>query len=89
MTNMYDYAFIKRGTNRIKVMNSLKDGKKTQAEIHKITGLYRTHVRRSIDELVRKKFVKCLNPKDRIYKLYELTEKGRIVMNEISNEKKS
>ena len=86
MANIYDYTFIKRGSNRLKLMKCLNDGKKTQAEIHKITGLYRTHIRRSIDELVSKKFVKCLNPKDRIYKLYELTEKGKNVMKEISND---
>ncbi len=76
----YDRAFILRGKNRKRVMEQLKSGEKTQAQLHHETGLYRTHVRRALIELEGKGLVTCLNPKDRIYKMYVLTPKGKKVL---------
>ena len=67
----------------MKILQLLKDKEKTQAELHHESGLYRTHVRRSLIELEDKKLVKCLNPKDRIYKLYKITKTGKEVLNKI------
>ncbi len=38
---------------------------------------------RAIKELMDKKLVKCLNPTDPNYKLYDLTDLGRFVLEEI------
>jgi len=73
----YLRAFILRSKNRKQVMEQLKGGEKTQAQLHHTTKLYRTHVRRTLIELEKRGLVKCLNPKDRIYKLYKLTDKGK------------
>ena len=59
-------------------------GIKTQAEIHKLTKMYRTHARRSINELISKGLVNCLNPRDRIYKLYVLTPIGKRIIKKIN-----
>lgn len=75
--DIYTLTFVLRGKNRKVIIKALSDGRKTQAELHKITKMYRTHVRRTLNELISKGLVKCLNPKDRIYKLYELTKKGK------------
>ena len=75
--DIYLEAFILRGKNRKQILECLKQGRKTQAQIHKQIGLYRTHVRRVLLELIDKKLVKCLNPRDRIYKMYELTKLGK------------
>lgn len=75
--DIYIEAFVLRGKNRKQILECLKQGRKTQAQIHKETKLYRTHVRRVLLELINKKLVKCLNPKDRIYKMYELTKSGK------------
>lgn len=75
--DIYLLTFVLRGKNRKVIIKALSDGRKTQAELHKITKMYRTHVRRTLNELISKGLVRCLNPKDRIYKLYELTKKGR------------
>lgn len=83
MDDIYTEAFIKRGKNRKKVLLALKEGKQTQADIHKETGMYRTHVRRTLLELTEKGLVKCLNPKDRIAKFYELTSKGKVIQKEL------
>lgn len=81
--NIYALTFVLRAKNRKVVLKALKSGRKTQAELHKITGMYRTHVRRTVNELISKGLIKCLNPKDRIYKLYELTKKGREILRKI------
>ena len=83
MADIYLITFVKRAKNRIKILQLLKDKEKTQAELHHESGLYRTHVRRSLIELEEKKLVKCLNPKDRIYKLYKITKTGKEVLNKI------
>ncbi len=79
-TSDYLRAFILRGKNRLLVLKTLRDGEKTQAQLHHETGLYRSHVTRTLSELKGKGLVKCLNPKDRIYKLYVLTEKGQALL---------
>lgn len=78
--NHYLRAFLLRGKNRRLILEKFKDGEKTQAQLHKETGLYRTHVRRTLGELEERGLIKCLNPKDRIYKLYILTEKGKKIL---------
>lgn len=83
MANIYDVTFVKRAKNRLKMLKLLAEGEKTQAELHKITGLYRTHTRRTVNELVSKKLVTCLNPNDRIFKLYRLTKKGKEILHYI------
>ena len=83
MINIYLITFVKRAGNRRKILELLFDKEKTQAELHHESGMYRTHVRRSLMELEEKKLVKCLNPKDRIYKLYKITKTGKEILNKI------
>ena len=83
MVDIYLVTFVKRAKNRLKVLKLLSEGNKTQAELHKESGMYRTHVRRTLLELEEKGLVKCLNPKDRICKLYQVSEKGKRVLKEI------
>ena len=83
MADIYLITFVKRAKNRMKILQLLKDKEKTQAGLHHESGLYRTHVRRSLMELEEKKLVKCLNPKDRIYKIYKITKQGKEVLNKI------
>ncbi len=75
--NDYLRAFILRGKNRILILKKLKGEEKTQAQLFHETKLYRSHVKRTLLELEEKYLVKCLNPKDRIYKIYVLTSKGK------------
>lgn len=83
MVDPYLVAFVKRGKNRITILNELsKHESMTQAELHHATGLYRTHVRRTLLELEEKGLVKCLNPKDRIAKMYEVTSLGKKTINQ-------
>lgn len=83
MVNIYLVAFVKRAKNRLKILKLLSEREKTQAELHQQSKMYRTHVRRTLIELQEKKLVKCLNPKDRIYKLYITTKKGNEIISRI------
>lgn len=83
MVDIYLVAFIKRAKNRQKILRLLSREAKTQAELHHESGMYRTHVRRTLLELQEKKLGKCLNPKDRIYKLYGITKLGKEVLDKI------
>ena len=83
--DIYLVTFIKRAKNRRTLLALLSDNEKTQAELHHKSKMYRTHVRRTLLELQKKKLVKCLNPKDRIYKLYTLTNLGRDILRNIEN----
>ena len=83
MVNAYLVAFIKRAKNRNTILQLLAEKKKSQAELHHESIMYRTHVRRTLIELQKRKLVKCLNPKDRIYKIYQITNLGKEVLEEI------
>ena len=83
MVNAYLVAFIKRAKNRNTILQLLAEKKKSQAELHHESRMYRTHVRRTLIELQKRKLVKCLNPKDRIYKIYQITNLGKEVLEEI------
>ena len=76
-TGVYLKTFILRSKNRRLVLEELQKGERTQAQLHQATKLYRTHVRRTLLELMEEGLVKCPNPKDRIHKLYHLTKKGK------------
>ena len=85
MVDAYLMAFVKRAKNRLQILKLLGGKEKTQAELHKESGLYRTHVRRTLLELEGKGLVKCLNPKDRLYKMYRITPKGKSIVDKTEN----
>ena len=76
-------AFVKRAKNRQKILKLLACKERTQAELHRLSFVYRTHVRRTLLELLEKSLVRCLNPKDRVYKLYKITESGKEIIKSI------
>ena len=88
MAGVYLATFVLRGKNRRKILEVLKESNKTQAELHKLTNMYRTHVRRTLNELISKKLVKCINPNDNRYKIYELTPLGKNTIKKISELKR-
>ena len=85
MAGIYLATFVLRGKNRKEIMKILVEGNKTQAELHKITNMYRTHVRRTLNELISNKLVNCINPNDKRYKIYQLTPIGKSTMKKINN----
>ena len=88
MAGLYLATFVLRGKNRKRIMEILIEGDKTQAELHKMTKMYRTHVRRTVNELISKKLVRCINPHDKRYKIYQLTTIGKDTIKKISELKR-
>lgn len=85
MAGIYLATFVLRGKNRKEIMKILLEGNKTQAELHKITNMYRTHVRRTLNELISNKLVNCINPNDKRYKIYQLTPVGKSTMKKVNS----
>ena len=73
-------AYVLRAKNRIKVLSALKSGNKVSGQLEKETGMYKSHMSRTLQELQDKKLVKCINPNDRDFKFYVLTSKGKRVL---------
>ena len=71
-------SFIKRSKQRIRVIISFKSSE-TPSEIAKRTNLAPSHISRTLIEFVKMGLLKCENPKDKIGKLYTLTEKGQMI----------
>ena len=75
-------SFIGRSKRRRDILERLKDKSLSQTEIRNITGMYKSHTSRTLDELQDKKLIVCLNPKDRAFKFYKITRLGIKVINE-------
>jgi len=73
-------SFVLRAKNRIKLLNVLQDGQKVSAQIEKQTGMYKSHISRTLRELTEKKLIRCVNSKDRNFRFYELTSEGKKVI---------
>ncbi len=73
-------SYVLRAKNRLGILRVLQEGQKISAQIEKQTGMYRSHVSRVLNELLRKKLIKCVNPDDRNYKFYKLTSEGKKVL---------
>ncbi len=70
-----DYSWIVRGKQRKKVIKAM--GKvKIPTEIKEETKLSLNNVSDVLREFKKKKIVRCLNPKEKTGRLYELTPKG-------------
>lgn len=81
-------SYILRSKNRQKILELLKENQKTPAQLVKDTDMYRTHIHRTIRELKSKKLIEETNPKDKIYKFYKTSQKGKIVLKDVEKIKK-
>jgi len=64
-------------------MVALKEPK-IPKEIAKECRISISNVSNTLPELLKKGLVKCKNPKDHYYKYYELTKKGKEVLEQLS-----
>lgn len=80
MTKSNVISFVLRAKNRLKILDCLLNGQKISAQIEKQTGMYKSHVCRTLKELQERKLIRCINPKDRNFRFYELTAEGKRVV---------
>ena len=81
---VYLLAFIRRSKRRQDILKLLLNQNYTVVDITKQTGMYKSHVSRSLSELKERNLVKCLNPKDRAYRYYKITKKGREIISKLN-----
>ena len=82
MVNWNNVGYVTRSKYRKNVFLSLEKPIRP-SQITKKLDLRLTHVVRALRELKQRGFVKCLNPKERIGRLYVLTDKGKKLIKKI------
>jgi len=79
---MYDLiSFLSRSKNRKTVLENL-DNPITPTELASKLNIQRSTISRAILELMNKKLVKCLTPKEKMGRLYQITDLGKKVLKE-------
>ena len=79
------YAWLKRGNRRKEVLKLLINSQSpmTTNEIKAKLKVALSQASFTVKELSDKKLVECLNPKDKIGRLYKITNEGKVILNEI------
>ena len=79
------YAWLKRGSRRKEVLLILSRSNNplTTKEIKLKLSIAMSQASFTIKELYDKKLIECLNPKDKIGKIYKITKSGKELLNEI------
>tara|TARA_Y100000310_G_scaffold327767_1_gene394640 strand:+ start:112 stop:360 length:249 start_codon:yes stop_codon:yes gene_type:complete len=79
---MYDLiSFLSRSKNRNKVLENLEKPI-TPTKLASKLKIQRSTISRAILELMDKKLVKCLTPKEKMGRLYQVTELGKKLLME-------
>ena len=78
-----DVSFLLRGKNRVRILEALNAEPKTNSYLSRELKISISNVRPILRELTAKGFIKCRNPEDFHYKLYEITAKGKTNLEKI------
>ncbi len=70
------YSFVVRGKNRTRILTALTKPM-TPTQLKEKAGVSLSHVSHALRVLKEKGLAKCINPKDKVGKLYRLTKKGK------------
>ncbi len=83
--NWEKYAWLKRGNRRIDILQKISLSKTpiTIKEIKQKSKIALTQSSITIKELFEKKLIDCLNPKDKIGKLYRINKNGLELLGEL------
>lgn len=74
-----DISFILTGKHR-KNLLKLLNKPKTPTMVKEETNLHFNQVSRTLIELENKKLIECLNPKQKLIRLYQITNKGKTLL---------
>jgi len=75
-----NYGFVIASRYRQKVIMSLRNTPKTPAQISSETGISLTHISRALREMTKEEIVECLTPERIKGRVYQLTEKGKKIV---------
>lgn len=76
-------GFILASKYRVRIMMALKENAKTPKQLCDELSLLSEQVSRTLKELQERELVKCLNPKARKGRLYDLTPLGRKILSKM------
>ena len=82
-----DISWIKRGKQRRGIIVHIDD-KETPTEISNKSKYSLNHTSKVLNDFKKRGFVKLLNPRQKTGRLYELTEKGRIIRDKLRENQK-
>lgn len=77
-------SFVKRSNQRQNILKSLSQPK-TPTDVRKQTKLAPSHISRTLKEFMDKGIAVCLTPKQKIGRLYKLTENGEKLLKQIND----
>ena len=75
-------SFLLRGKRRMAVLSALQK-EKMPKQISEELKLSLSNVSLALKELRQKKLIECLNPKEKLFKFYSLTKRGKIAINQL------
>ena len=75
-----EYIFLKKGKLRKNVLEILREPK-TATELAKELNKHRSSISRILLTLEKEGLVECINPEDDKFRHYQLTKKGKILIN--------
>ncbi|HIH17903.1 MAG TPA: hypothetical protein HA282_04245 [Nanoarchaeota archaeon] len=83
MSNASLISFVARSKRRRETLTLLsRSWRLSQPEIMRGLKQYKSHNSRTLKELSDKGLIVCINPKDRAFKFYKITKKGKDVLEE-------
>jgi len=68
--------FVLRSKKRKKILELFEKEPRNPSTIAKLLNDHKSTASRSIKQLAEKGFLECINPKDRNFRLYKITQKG-------------
>ena len=77
-----DVSYLSRSKKKTQILKIL-DKPKTPTQIGKQLKISRSSTSQMLLAMEKKKYVKCLNPQDRMGRFYQATEKGLKVLKEL------
>jgi len=82
-------SFLLRGERRLKILRYLYDLEepKIPKKIADDTKFSLSNVSNSLSELLNKGLIKCVNPEDKLFRFYVITNKGKNALKELNNNK--
>ncbi len=81
---MWELLSFMQGKVRRSALFALRDGPKTPSKIADETGEHLSHISRALREMKEKGLVECMTPGRSKNRIYQITEKGVIVLEELS-----
>jgi len=76
-------SFVAISKRRQEILKILNEKSISQPEMMKLTNMYKSHISRTLKELLDKRLISCRNPEDRVFRFYKITSLGKRVLEEV------